>query len=245
MRADDAALRLVYRRLFRRFGPQRWWPARTPWEMMVGAILTQNTAWTNVERAIRSLRRARVLSLVAIATLPRRRLERLIRSSGYFRQKAERLQRFARALRRDSRLFRQLTGRERAPSLLALRRTLLTLPGIGPETADSILLYAGGYPTFVVDAYTRRLLSRIGLFRSGDYDALQAFFHERCAASVPLYKEFHALIVALAKSICTSRRPRCAVCPVSDLCAYFKRAQEGAAESTAATSHEGEEPWRN
>src|SRR5438552_121465 len=150
----------LYKRLYAHYGPQHWWPAGTAWEMMVGAILTQNTAWTNVEKALAALKRARALSASAIARMPRRRLERLVRPSGYFRQKAHRLQLFARAMVKD-------------PAFIRDRARLLAQYGIGPETADSILLYAAHRPFFVVDAYTRRLGHRLGWFQTDDYHKVQ------------------------------------------------------------------------
>ena len=146
-----------YRALFRAWGPQHWWPAETRFEVIVGAYLTQNTAWTNVERALANLRQAEILSVERIRKVPLRKLERLIRSSGYFRQKAVRIKTFVAFLDEKyagslDQLFSQPTDK--------LREELLGLNGIGPETADSILLYAGNHPVFVVDAYTRRILER-------------------------------------------------------------------------------------
>jgi endonuclease-3 related protein len=150
-------LRQYYRVLHRFWGPQHWWPAETRFEVIVGAYLTQNTAWTNVERALANLRAAALLSIEGIRRVRRRRLERLIQPSGYFRQKAERLKTFVAFLDKEyggslSRLFFQPTDK--------VREELLRLNGVGPETADSILLYAGNHPVFVVDAYTRRILAR-------------------------------------------------------------------------------------
>ncbi len=154
------ALRAYYRALLSAWGPQDWWPARTRFEVIVGAFLTQNTAWTNVERTLASLRRARVLSVEGIRRTPQRRLERLIRPSGYFRQKAARLKNFVRHL--DSGYGGSLARMFSRPTA-ELRAELLALNGVGPETADSILLYAGGHAWFVVDAYTRRILERHGV----------------------------------------------------------------------------------
>jgi len=151
------AVRQCYRALYQAWGPQHWWPAETPFEVIVGAYLTQNTAWTNVERALANLRTARLLNIEGIRRVRLRRLERLIQPSGYFRQKAKRLKTFVAFLDKQfggslDRLFSQPTEK--------LREELLSLNGIGPETADSILLYAGNHPVFVVDAYTRRILAR-------------------------------------------------------------------------------------
>lgn len=168
-------LRDFYRLLFREWGPQHWWPAQSPFEVIVGAYLTQNTAWTNVERALQQLRAAGVLSPEGIRHTPLRELETLIRSAGYFRQKAQRLKIFVEFLDKNyagslDRMFSQPTER--------LREQLLSLNGIGPETADSILLYAGNHPSFAVDAYTRRILERHGLATpKATYDEIRELFH--------------------------------------------------------------------
>jgi endonuclease-3 related protein len=171
---QESTLRTYYRVLFRAWGPQHWWPAETPFEVVVGAYLTQNTAWTNVERALENLRSARLLSVAGIRRVPLARLQRLIRPSGYFRQKAQRLKIFVAFLDKRyggslARLFAQPTEK--------LRGELLNLNGVGPETADSILLYAGGHPVFVVDAYTRRILSRHDILPEGtDYEEIRQLF---------------------------------------------------------------------
>jgi endonuclease-3 related protein len=209
---NKALVRSLYKRLYQHYGPQSWWPARSAWEMMVGAILTQNTSWNNVDTAIRNLRQAGVslTSVEAIASMPRGRLEKLIRSSGYFRQKAERLQKFARVLRRD-------------PTLFQSRERLLAQPGIGPETADSILLYAAKKPVFVVDAYTRRIGQRLGLFKTDDYHEVQEYFQRGIAHNYEVYNEYHALLVRLAKEVCTKRNPRCTICPVKKGCLHRRK----------------------
>jgi endonuclease-3 related protein len=181
-------IRAFYRTLFRAWGRQHWWPAQSRFEVIVGAFLTQNTAWSNVERALAGLRRARALSLRGIRETPPAELEQLIRSAGYFRQKARRLKNFVAFLDRRyggslDRLFAQPTAQ--------VRRELLGLNGVGPETADSILLYAGNHPVFVVDAYTRRTLERHGIVGAkADYDDIRllaesalgdASFVEECA----------------------------------------------------------------
>jgi endonuclease III related protein len=166
-------IRDYYGALFRAWGPQHWWPARTRFEVIVGAYLTQNTAWTNVERALANLRAARLLSVEGIRRVPLSRLYQLIRPSGYFRQKALRLTTFVRFLDETyggslARLFAQPTSR--------LREQLLCLNGVGPETADSILLYAGSHPVFVVDAYTRRILERHKIPGKSDYEEIRQLF---------------------------------------------------------------------
>ncbi|HVN09548.1 MAG TPA: endonuclease III domain-containing protein [Patescibacteria group bacterium] len=201
-----------YRALHSAMGPQRWWPARTPFEVIVGAILTQNTAWTNVERAIANLRRERLLSPAALERVERRRLERLIRSSGYFRQKARKLKEFVRFLRREyggslARMFRTPTTE--------LRERLLAVHGIGRETADSILLYAGGHGVFVVDAYTHRILTRHGLSHAkAGYEEVRALFEASLPRDPATYNEFHGLIVNVGKNWCRTREPRCHECPL-------------------------------
>lgn len=202
---------------------------------MVGAILTQNTAWTNVEKAIISLKKAKALSVPRVAAMPRRRLEKLIRSSGFFRQKAERLKGFSRYLRTNPGFFQQLCGHQcginvSRDSLSRLRQRLLFLNGIGPETADSILLYAGGYPVFVVDAYTRRIGQRIGLFKYNDYDRVQDYFARALPRKSALYNEYHAQMVRLAKNYCTRRRPKCGQCPVLKECGFGRKRVNGTSE---------------
>lgn len=207
----SARLRRMYHAMHRTLGPQGWWPGRTRFEVIVGAILTQNTAWTNVARAIANLRWARVLTPQSLAALPRPRLARLIRPARYYNIKAERLKSFLAFLRDRygltlSRMF------ARRPS--ALREELLAVRGIGPETADSILLYAAHVPTFVVDAYTRRILNRHGLLPAdATYDAIQAVFMNALPAEASLFNEYHALLVAVGKDFCRPV-PRCAGCPL-------------------------------
>ncbi len=208
---SEPPLRAIYRALAAHFGPQRWWPARTRFEMMVGAILTQNTAWTNVERAIARLRRARALEPRRLHAAPLPELAEWIRPAGYFNVKARRLRAFTGWLIEAhggsvNRLFRTPPDR--------LRADLLAINGIGPETADSMLLYAGGHPVFVVDAYTRRFLIRHGWLREGaSYDETAEVFTRRLPRDAALFNEFHALIVALGKQYCRAT-PRCDACPL-------------------------------
>jgi endonuclease-3 related protein len=209
----------MHRALHRALGPQGWWPGDGALEISLGAILTQNTAWTNVERALSNLKRAGVLtknmrrSLEKLHATPLARLAQLIRPSGYFRQKARRLKHFLRHARERhggdlERWYKRPAG--------ALRRELLSLDGIGPETADSILLYAAGKRTLVVDAYTRRVFARHGFpVRGLPYDELRFFLEARLPRSARLYNEFHALIVRVGKTWCRRRAPRCAACPLS------------------------------
>ena len=208
----------IYQRLLSAYGPQGWWPADTRFEVMVGAILTQATAWRNVERAIQRLKAAGALSPERMARLSEGELAELIRPAGFFRQKTRRL----RALLR---LIGQHGSVERLLSLPAgeLRRELLAVPGVGPETADSILLYAAGYPVFVVDAYTKRILHRLGLL-SGEkagYEEVQELFESNLPRDPKLYGEYHALLVRHAKEHCRAR-PRCPGCPLAPVCNFFK-----------------------
>jgi endonuclease III related protein len=201
-----------YDALFSALGPQHWWPGQTRFEMIVGAILTQNTAWTNVEPAIRNLRRERLLAPLAIERVPLARLAQLIRSSGYFRQKARKLKAFVRFLR--AQYGGSLTKMFRQPTRI-LREQLLAVYGIGPETADSILLYAGKHAVFVVDAYAKRMLERHGLSEARhSYEEISQLFERSLAADVSLYNEFHALIVHTGKRYCRARNPRCDECPL-------------------------------
>jgi len=208
------SLRQLYRRLLRALGPQQWWPAKSPFEVMVGAILTQGTNWHNVERAIARLKTAQALSARRLASLRASGIQPLIRSSGYFRQKTTRLQAFSRWYLATyganvKRMFR--TDRWR------LRHELLQLSGIGPETADSILLYAGHQPVFVIDAYTRRILRRHQLIEGHEpYEVLQRVVMDRLPEDPQLFNEFHALLVAVGKRYCHRRDPDCARCPLGE-----------------------------
>jgi len=202
-----------YDALFSAYGPQHWWPGRTRFEIIVGAILTQNTSWTNVESAIRNLRAALLLSPQAIHRVRPARLAQLLRPSGYFRQKNKTLKCFVNFLFDSyggslSRLF--------ATPTTALRHQLLALRGIGPETADSILLYAGKHPVFVVDAYTRRFLQRHGHVHSKfAYDEIRKMFETSLPADHQLFNEFHALIVHVGKNYCRPNNPRCSECSLA------------------------------
>jgi endonuclease III related protein len=204
---------LYYDALFRAFGPQHWWPGRTRFEVIVGAILTQNTSWSNVERAISALRREKLLTPAAIATVSVDHLAQLIRSSGYFRQKARKLKEFGRFF--DQHYAGSLNKLFAVPTA-ELREQLLTVHGIGPETADSILLYAGHHKVFVVDAYTRRILERHALVHpKSSYEEIRALFETTLPPDVFLFNEYHALIVHTGKHYCRSRQPDCANCPLS------------------------------
>jgi endonuclease-3 related protein len=196
--------------LFQAHGEQHWWPGRTPFEVIVGAILVQNTSWTNVERAIANLRRAGFLTPSAMRKVSRAKLAPLIRSSGYFRQKARKLKEFVKFLIKEHR--GSLAAMFRTPTA-KLREQLLGVHGIGPETADSILLYAGNHPVFVVDAYTRRILQRHGLATGKEsYEEIRGLFEKSLPNDPQLFNEFHALIVHTGKNYCRTRAPICSQC---------------------------------
>ncbi|MDQ6972800.1 MAG: endonuclease III domain-containing protein [Mariprofundaceae bacterium] len=203
----------IYRLLRDAYGPQHWWPADSPFEVMLGAILTQNTNWRNVELAIANLKTAEALHARVIMTLDESHLQQLIRPSGFFRQKAERLRLFCA-------FYLEHGGEQGIRTLPEPRSTLLALKGIGPETADSILLYALELPAFVVDAYTRRIFSRLGLLSTDvSYDETQGWFSSRLPADTQLFNEYHALIVQHAKQHCRVK-PACGHCPLSHICPY-------------------------
>lgn len=204
----------LYDRLATHYGPTGWWPGDTPFEVAVGAILTQNTAWTNVEKAIANLKAARLLSPRALLAADRADVEAALRPSGYFRQKTERVLLFCRWL---TDRFGGSMRRLAAEPLETLRPELLSLRGIGPETADDILLYACEKPVFVVDAYTRRILSRHGIAPHGlPYEEMRALFEGALPADTALFREYHGLIVWTGKDFCRTR-PQCANCPLAPL----------------------------
>lgn len=206
----------VYDRLYRHFGPRHWWPGDTPFEIAIGAILTQSVSWSNVEKAIGALKERDALDPASILSMDVDLLASLIRPTLYFNMKARKLQAFCRHLLD---MYGGEMGAMRARPLPELREELLGLYGIGPETADSILLYALAKPVFVVDAYTRRIFARMGMAPSDiGYGALQAFFTGRLPRDASLFNEYHALIVTLGKECCTAKNPRCGECPLQDCC---------------------------
>ena len=216
-REPAAALRDVYRRLHAAHGPQHWWPGDTRFEIMVGAVLTQNTAWTNVEKAIANLKAAATLSPQAIVDAHPKRVAGWLKPSGYFNVKAKRLREFCRWLIAQ--------GGERKLAHWptdTLRAALLAVHGVGPETADDILLYAFHRPVFVIDAYTRRIFSRLGIVGGSEgYETLRALFERSLGADVPLYNEYHGLIVKHGKDVCR-KKPLCEVCCLGTVCPVFR-----------------------
>jgi endonuclease-3 related protein len=203
-----------YQRMASHYGPTHWWPGDTPYEIALGAILTQNTNWTNVERAIQNLKQEKLLTPTKIHDVPLEQLETAIRPSGYFRQKAERLKIFTEHLLTH---YRGSLKRMALRPLVELREELLSLKGIGPETADDILLYACEKPIFVVDEYTRRILSRHELVPPTiKYHDLQQFVHDHFPEDLHHYKELHGLIVWTGKDFCR-KTPQCENCPLGPL----------------------------
>ena len=214
MQKTQDQLHEIYRRLLDAFGPQHWWPGETPLEIMVGAVLTQNTNWENVEKAIANLKAADLLDLRRLTEVPTGYLAELIRPSGYYNLKAARLHNLLHAVVAEHDSLKSFF----AEDLHSLREKLLTIKGIGPETADSILLYAGGFPTFVIDTYTHRLLLRHGLiWEDTDYQEMQELFLGELPEDVALFNEFHALIVRVGKEHCRKSKPRCGTCPLLEL----------------------------
>lgn len=239
-------LRRAYRLLRRRFGHQHWWPGETPFEVCVGAILTQNTSWGNVERAITNLKTAGVLEPHRLFALPVARLAELIRPAGYFNVKARRLRAFLAEL---VGAFEGNLGQMLGGPPAAVRQRLLAIHGIGPETADSMLLYAGGQLSFVVDAYTRRIFARHGWCRSGaDYAEVQrlcegALSHLSAARRLDYWQDYHAQLVAVGKDFCRPRQPRCEACPLQPLLPNVRcpphRARSGQAAVSASRTRSG------
>ncbi|MFH0826882.1 MAG: endonuclease III domain-containing protein [Candidatus Omnitrophota bacterium] len=205
-------LHSIYLKLFAAFGPQHWWPAKTPFEVMVGAILTQNTNWANVEKAIDQLKQHKVLDPERIHHLSTSKLARLIKSAGYYNIKTKRLKAFLKFLfdhyKGDPKKMSRVPG-------LKLRSQLLSINGIGPETADSILLYALQKPLFVIDAYTKRIMARHGFIaEDSSYQDVQNLFMQNLKKEVKLFNEYHALFVRLGKEFCLKRKPLCERCPL-------------------------------
>jgi len=210
----DKDLPDIYNLLLKHFGPQHWWPADTEFEVIVGAILTQNSNWKNVEKAISNLKENGLLSPEGIHQVSEERLKELIRPAGYYNSKARKLREFTNFIFEDYKDLDEFLGLPQDE----LREHLLSIWGIGPETADSIVLYAANKPSFVVDAYTGRIFSRMGFVSEGvGYDDLKKFFEDNLPKDVALYQEFHALVVELAKDCCRTK-PLCRECPLVSLC---------------------------
>ena len=207
---------LIYKTLNKHFGFLHWWPGDTPFEVFVGAILTQQTTWTNVEKALTALKKSNSLSINKIAAMPIKKLQKLIRPSGYYRQKAARLRTICKIVLRDYGSLDNLFKLDKDE----LRKVLLSYSGIGRETADSIILYAAEKPTFVIDAYTKRAMHRINhkFNEDIDYDMLQLYFEQRITRKLTLYKDFHGQFVELGKNYCKKSIPICSKCPLNRIC---------------------------
>ena len=219
---DNQALRQalldIYHQLMARYGPQYWWPAPEPFEIIVGAILTQSAAWGNVEKAIANLKSAGALSPSALRQLPLTELARLIHPCGYYNAKALKLKSLAHWL---GEYYNDNLNKLFANDTDYLRQQLLSIPGIGQETADSIILYAANKPIFVIDAYTRRIINRIGLApKTNSYTAYQTLFMDNLPADAELFNEYHALLVCLAKDVCRNR-PLCQQCCLNNTCQHL------------------------
>ncbi len=203
----------IYQTLLKHFGHRGWWPGNSAFEIVIGAILTQNTNWNNVEKAIQNLKAKGLLSYKALSMLPEERLAQLIRPSGYYNQKAKKIKAFLHFLRKE---YRGSLKRMFAEETVGLREKLLGVKGIGAETADSILLYGGDHLSFVVDLYTYRVGTRHGWFpEEVDYEAMREYFSDRLEADLDLYKDFHAQIVAVGSHYCR-KTPRCEECPLKE-----------------------------
>lgn len=214
------SIKRTYNSLFKQYGPQHWWPGDTPFEIMVGSVLTQNTAWLNVERAINNLKQADALSAETILSTHHARLAKWLKPSGYFNIKAKRLKNFCQWYVEQGG-FKSLAKLDTHD----LRTQLLSVNGVGPETADDIVLYAFERPVFVIDAYTRRIFSRIGMIDGDEsYEELRSHFESALKSDVSLFNEYHALIVKHGKDICKTR-PRCDQCCLTSLCHQYKQRQ--------------------
>ncbi|MGC8478702.1 MAG: endonuclease III domain-containing protein [Candidatus Micrarchaeia archaeon] len=214
----------LYKALRKRFGFLHWWPGETKLEILVGAVLTQQTSWKNVEKAIAELKKANCIDLECLARINVHKLEKLIRQSGFYRQKAARLKGICSYIYRNYQGLDKLF--EKDPQ--ELRKELLSLNGIGKETADSIILYSAEKPVFVIDAYTRRSMSRItggAISEDVDYDALRIYFESSIPKELSLYKDFHAQFVELGKNYCRTK-PLCEECPLNSLCHYYAKASQ-------------------
>lgn len=206
---------VAYKLLYDHFGPQDWWPGDSPLEIIVGAILTQNTNWSNVEKAIQNLKSEDLLNYQSLSHLTVDELAQLIRPAGYYNLKARRLKNL---LEMVARIYEGELELLLADELVAVRENLLAVKGVGPETADSILLYACGHPVFVVDMYTHRVFSRHNMVEEEtDYRTIQDLFVDHLPQDIHLYNEYHALIVRVASTFCKKTKPLCGDCPLQGL----------------------------
>ena len=226
----------VYDLLLASYGPQGWWPGDGPFETIVGAILTQNTAWTNAARAIENLKAAGAMSPAALRAASESDLAELVRPSGYFNAKARKLKAMADHLAR----YGDDIPAMRSKDVRVLRAELLAVHGVGPETADDILLYAVGLPSFVIDVYTQRIVDRmLPRLRLRGYDAYQALFERHLPRDAAMFNEYHALLDAHAKAVCLKREPRCGACVLAGLCATGRKARGEAMQAAGGVA------WRD
>ncbi len=224
MSADKAAVNAIYRLLFNHYGPRGWWPGESRLEIIVGAILTQAVAWKNVEKAIHNLKIEKVLAFQPLLDISEEKLAVLIKPALYHQQKAKKIKAMINFIK--SEFNGELDLMFRVP-LPVLRDKLINIWGIGPETADSILLYAGDKPIFVVDAYTKRIFNRLGMVDENiTYQQMQDFMHENVEADTYIYNEYHALLVALGADCCRKKRTDCLVCPLMNFCEQSPHLQE-------------------
>ncbi len=213
---NNTVLTDIFNKLFDAFGPQYWWPAQNDFEVAIGAILTQSVSWKNVEKAIFNLKSADMLSIDGILEADDKNLAELIKSTRFYNQKAAKLKNFCRHIKNKyaGDIYMLFDN-----DVMTMRRELLTIKGLGPETVDSIILYSAKKPIFVVDAYTKRIFSRIGYFdENTDYKDMQDFFMEHLPEDTQLFNEYHALIVKLGKDYCLNKRPKCESCPLITIC---------------------------
>jgi endonuclease-3 related protein len=209
----SSRLYTIYKKLYQYFGPQNWWPADTPFEIMVGAILTQNTNWGNVEKAILNLKKEKLLSADRLYRLSHQKMSRLIKPTGYYNIKTRRLKAFLEFFLNN---YQGSIKRMSSVDTQQLRQELLSVNGIGQETADSILLYALNRPVFVIDAYTKRIFSRHHFVKEKEeYSQAQSLFMENLKNDTHLFNEYHALLVRLGKEFCLKTKPRCPICPLN------------------------------
>ncbi len=224
MSANKAAVTQIYRLLFNHYGPRGWWPGESRLEIIVGAILTQAVAWKNVEKAIHNLKMAKVLAFQPLLDIPEENLAVFIKPALYHRQKAKKIKAMINFI--ESEYNGELDLMFQVP-LPVLRDKLISIWGIGPETADSILLYAGDKPIFVVDAYTKRIFNRLGMVDENiTYQQMQDFMHENVEANTYIYNEYHALLVALGADCCRKKRADCLLCPIMSFCEQSPHLQE-------------------
>jgi endonuclease-3 related protein len=233
---QDRTLISIYDRLYDHYGPQDWWPADSDLEIIISAILTQSASWRNVEKALNALKVRNLMDVDALRSIDQSRLAQVIRPSGYFNAKAAKIKAFVAMLDEH---YRGRLGMLLSEPLDAIRERLIATPGIGPETADAIVLYAAGLPTFVIDAYTRRIMRRIGLGPANDsYEDWRRFFLESLPADPTMFNEYHALLVAHGKALCQRHYVLCESCPLLSLCAT------GEERLTTLKSRSGRPPGR-